>query len=59
MGARNATVFRLWSRDDLSAEMIGQQVGLSPARIHAIIAQARRHLQQHPAVQGWHASSFA
>jgi hypothetical protein len=34
-------------------------VGLSPARIHAIIAQARRHLQQHPAVQGWHTSSFA
>ena len=59
MGARNATVFRLWAHNDLSAEMIGQQVGLSSARIHAIIAQARRHLQQHPAVQGWYASNFA
>jgi len=54
MGPRNAEVFRLWARDDLSVEMIGRRVGLSTARIHAIIAQARKHLRGQATIWYWH-----
>jgi RNA polymerase sigma factor (sigma-70 family) len=53
-GPRNATVFQLWARDDYSAEMIGRQVGLSTARIHAIIAQARQYLRGQETIQHWY-----
>lgn len=59
MGARNAEVFRLWARDDLSAEMIGRKVGLSVARVHAIIAQARTYLRGQATIRHWHEVSVS
>lgn len=52
-GQRNATVFQLWACHDLSAEMIGQRMGLSQARVYAVIAKARHHLQTLAAIQSW------
>ncbi|MBX0329903.1 sigma-70 family RNA polymerase sigma factor [Oscillochloris sp. ZM17-4] len=57
MGSRNAEVFRLWACDDLSAEMIGQRVGLSVARVYAVIAQARKHLSGQAAIIDWGAAT--
>lgn len=54
MGRRNAEVFLLWVREDLSAETIGRKVGLSVARVHAIIAKARSHLREQTMIQHWY-----
>lgn len=54
IGERNTTVFRLWACEDLPAEAIGEHVGLSVARVYAIIAQARKHLQGNESVRHWH-----
>ncbi|NTW97833.1 MAG: sigma-70 family RNA polymerase sigma factor [Oscillochloris sp.] len=53
LGVRNAEVFRLWACDDLSAEMIGQRVGLSVARVYAVIAQSRQYLRGREVIRGW------
>jgi len=53
LGQRNTEVFRLWACDDLSAEMIGQRVGLSVARVYAIISQARMFLRGQATIRGW------
>lgn len=54
LGSRNATVFQLWAQADYSAEMISRRVGLSTARVHAIIAQARQYLRGQPTIQHWY-----
>jgi RNA polymerase sigma-70 factor (ECF subfamily) len=53
LGQRNAEVFRLWACHDFSAEMIGKRMGLSVARVYAVIAQARQYLREHAAIQSW------
>lgn len=53
-GRRNTVVFHLWARDDLSAEMISRRIGLSTARIYAIIALAREHLQARATIKQWY-----
>lgn len=53
MGARNSAVFRLWASQDLSAEMIGQRVGLSVARVYAVIKRARQYLCARESLQSW------
>ena len=53
-GARNAEVFRPSAREDLSVEVISSRVELSTARVHAILAQSRRHLREHEHLRRWH-----
>jgi RNA polymerase sigma factor (sigma-70 family) len=53
MGPRNTVAFRLWACDDLSAEIIGQRVGLSVTRVYAVIAQARKLLSVQTAIIDW------
>ncbi|HMQ34645.1 MAG TPA: sigma-70 family RNA polymerase sigma factor, partial [Chloroflexaceae bacterium] len=58
LGPRNAAVFGLWAQEDHSAEMIGRQLGLSTARVYAIIAQARQYLRGLATIQHWHEVSL-
>ena len=53
LGSRNAEVFRLWACDDLSAEMIGQRMGLSVARVYAVISHARIYLRGRATIRDW------
>lgn len=52
-GARSARVFRLWLCEDLSADVIGRRVGLSQARVYALIAQARQYLSANEPILRW------
>jgi RNA polymerase sigma factor (sigma-70 family) len=52
-GERNTRIFWLWARADLAVETISAQVGLSVARVHAIIAQSRKELRVHEHIQRW------
>jgi RNA polymerase sigma factor (sigma-70 family) len=52
-GERNARIFWLWARADLAVETISARVGLSVARVNAIIAQSRKQLRVHEHIQRW------
>ena len=50
---RLVELFSLWTHDDLSMQQIGEKLHLHPSRVRALLAEARRFLQQHPNIRTW------
>lgn len=50
---RLAVVFQLWAHDEQTLRMIGAQLQLSPARVHALLKQARALVRAELELQEW------
>lgn len=46
-------IFQLWANEEQTLRTIGEQLHLSPARVHALLKQAIALLQKELALQGW------
>jgi RNA polymerase sigma factor (sigma-70 family) len=53
-GPRWAEIFQRWARADQRLVDIGQQIGLSPARVSTLLNQMRHLLRQHADIVEWY-----
>jgi RNA polymerase sigma factor (sigma-70 family) len=54
---RLALIFQLWANEEQTLRAIGEQLHLSPARVHALLKQAVALLEAEPVLRDWAASS--
>jgi hypothetical protein len=50
---RLVKIFRLWAHEDRRVVEIGTQLGLSEARVRALLGQLLQLLRQEPAIRNW------